>query len=284
MERFLKELMTPTYLQAALQRQISEEASPGAFLPLVFFEFFWEDEKRNQALPYLEELGLIPYAQKDFRGCWRWRTRFDFHRETEDSGPHQVKFFFSKDMDRNRFQHVLRLFLNGQKVALDRSGLDPLLEKKLQLFLTENDLKPQSINFLTPINLIRLGDGMLMIFDGTKLKEHHVSKKIGFWEHVTKYLNLRHMSVRGDELPYYLWKTRATGTYELNYDEIRRISLYNPSASRLKCQISGPKNFAFLKVVDPHHAQAKSTPMGVDIEMMPGGSLSLDFGHYEAGI
>lgn len=283
LERFLKELMTPTYLQIAMQRQVAEEASPGAFLPLVFFEFFWEDEKRNQAPPYLEELGLIPYAQKDFRGCWRWRTRFDFQRESEESNPHQLKFFFARDMDRNRFQQVMRLFLNGQKVVLDRAGLDPVLEKKLQLFLTENDLRPQVINFLTNISLIRLGDGMLLIFDGSKLKDQHIAKKISFWEHVAKYLGLRHMSVRGDELPYYLWKTRATGSFDLNYDEIRRICLYNPGATRLKCQVMGPKNFAFLKVVDPHQAQAKSTPMGVDVEIMAGGSLSLDFGHYEAG-
>lgn len=282
-EKFLKDLMTPTFVQTAMQRDVSEEASPGAFLPLVFLDFFWDDERRTAALPYLEELGLIPYAHKFFRGCWRWRTRFNFDRESEEGHSGQLKFFFAPEMDRARFQQVLRLFLNGQKIILDESKLDPVLAKKLQLFFVENDLKPQNINFLTPITMVRLGDGMLMIYDGTKLKEHHVSKKMAFWEHVTKYLNLRHMAVRGDELPYYLWKTRSTGTYELNYDEIRRVCLYNPGTERLKCQVIGPKNFAFLKVVDPSQAQAKSTTMGVDVDLLPGGSISLDFGHYEAG-
>lgn len=281
-DRFLKDLLTPIFLQTAMQRHVAEEANPGAYLPLVFFEFFWDDERSNQAPPYLEELGLIPFAEKDFRGCWRWRTHFDFHRETEDVGPHRLKFFFAQEMEKTRFQEVLRLFLNGQKVVLDRSGLDPYLEKKLQLFLTENNLKTESINFLTPLTLIRLGDGMLLIYDGSKLKGHHVSKKIPFWEHVAKYLQLRHMSVRGDEIPYYIWKTRSTSALDLNYDEIRRISLYNPGQARLKCHVSGPKNFAFLKVVDPTQATAKSTPMGVDIDLLPGGILSLDFGHYEA--
>lgn len=280
-DRFLKDLLSHTFMQNALQRYVAEEADPSALLPLVFFEFFWDDEKRGQAAKALDELGLIPYVVRDFRGCWRWRTHFDFNRESEDFGPHRLKFFFSREMDRNRFQQVLRLFLNGQKIVLDRAGLDPVLEKKLQLFLTENDLKPQSINFLTQVGLIRLGDGMLLIYDGDKLKEQPAAKKIAFWEHITKYLNLRHLAVRGEELPFFVWKTRGTGVHDLNYDEIRRISLYNPGDTRLKCQVLGSKNFAFLKVVDPTNAQAKSTPVGVDVDLMPGGAIGLDFGHYE---
>jgi len=41
------------------------------------------------------------------------------------------------------------------------------------------------------------------------------------------------------------------------------------------------KQFAFLKVVDPHKSQMKSSPMGVEVEIMAGGSISLDFGHFE---
>ena len=279
--KFLKDHLTPSFVRASLQQQVAEEGEAGNFAPLVFFDVFWDEDLAMDAPAALESLGLLGHMQRDYHGCWRWRGRFDFIRETDDDNNNRLKFFFGTQMDRTRFQQVLRLFLNGQKVVLDRSGLEPVLEKKLQLFMVENELVPQDINFLTKITMIRLGEGMLLLHDGTKLKDQALPKKIAFWEHVTKYMQLRHLVVRGEEPLFYTWKTRATGTFELKYDEIRRLSIYNPTPHRMKCQVQGSKQFAFLKVVDPMQAQAKSTPMGVDIEVMAGGWLSLDFGHFE---
>lgn len=280
-ERFLKDVVTPVFLQHQLSREVAEEADPGAFLPLVFFEFFWDEERRKQGLIHLDELGILPYLQRDYRGCWRWRHRFNLENDAENDSSTRLKFFFSRNMERERFQDVLRLFMNGHKIILDRSGLDPMLEKKLQLFITENDLRPQDVNFLTAITLVRLGDGLLVIYEGDKLLDVPIAKRAGFWEHLVKYSQLRHLTLRAETMPYFLWRTRPTGSYELNYDEVRRLSLYNPSESRQRCQIMGSKNFAFIKVVDPQAASARSTPMGVDVEMMPGGTISLDFGHFE---
>ncbi|MBY0516857.1 MAG: hypothetical protein K2P81_08120 [Bacteriovoracaceae bacterium] len=279
--KFLKDYLTPSYITKCLQLEMADNDA-GNFTPLVFFDVFWDDDLAQVAPAKLESLGLLNHLQKDFKGCWRWRGRFDFSRESEDETDNRLKFFFGRQMDRNRFQQVLRLFLNGQKVVLDRSGLDPVLEKKLQLFMTENELVSQDVNFLTKVTLIRLGEGMLLLHNGDQLCEQPPAKKIAFWEHLTKYLNIRHLNITGsDEQLFYTWKTRASGSFELNYNEIRRLSFYNPLNQRVKCQIQGSKQFAFLKVVDPVQAQAKSTPMGIEIEVMAGGSISLDFGHFE---
>lgn len=279
--KFLKDHLTPSYLRQALQYQVAEEEEVGNFSPLVFFDFFWDDDLAQDAPNRLNDIGLLPHVDKEFHGCWRWRGRFNYERETDEGHIERLKFFFGSQMDRTRFQQVLRLFLNGQRIILDRAGLEPVLEKKLQIFITENELKTQDIHFLTQITLIRLGDGMLMIYDSRALAEHPIAKKISFWEHVTKYLNLKHLMLKGENTSFYTWKTRTTGSYELNYNEVRRLSIYNPTPHRIRCQVPGSKLFAFLKVVDPIHAQAKSTPMGVEIEVMTQGSISLDFGHFE---
>lgn len=278
--KFLKDFLNVNYVLQVMQQDVAE-GDIGHFIPLIFFDIFWDDELSKEAPFELENLGLLSHIQREFRGCWRLRGHFDFQKETDEDNSRRLRFFFGRQMDKARFQNVLRLFLNGHKVVLDRAGLEPLLEKKLQLFLTENELTPQDVNFLTKVTLVRLGEGMLLIHDGDKLKEHPVSKKVAFWEHVTKYLQLRHMEVRGEEPLFYTWKTRATGSYELNYDEIRRLSIYNPTPHRMRLQVLSTKQFAFLKVVDPTQAQAKSTPMGIDVEIMAGGSISLDFGHFE---
>jgi hypothetical protein len=279
--RALREVVSPVFLQARLDRQVHAEADPAALLPLVFFDLFWDDEHREEAAAEVAEQGLLTLLQRDFRGCWRWRTRFDFARESEDQPTARYKFFAARHMDRARLQHVLRLFLHGQYVVLDRHGLEPMLEKKLQLFLSENDLRPQVVNFLTPVTLLKLEEGMLLLYDGARLKEHPAPRRLEFWQNVTRYLQIPHLAVKGEEPPWYVWKTRPTGPFELNYSEIRRVGFYNSTDHRLKAHIPAAKSFAFLKVVDPAQAQVKSTPTGVDIEVSPGGAVSLDFGHFE---
>jgi len=34
-------------------------------------------------------------------------------------------------------------------------------------------------------------------------------------------------------------------------------------------------------MIDPTRAQAKSSPEGVDVELLPNGKIALDFGHFE---
>jgi hypothetical protein len=171
--------------------------------------------------------------------------------------------------------------MNGHRIILDRRGLDPLLSKKLQLFITENSLVVQDINFLTKISLIKLGEGILLIHDGEALKEQQATKKTAFWDHVTKYLQVKHLTLNGEEPMFFTWKTRASSSFELNYNEVRRLSIYNPLTQRVRYQIPSTKQFAFLKAVDPDRAQIKTSPMGVEVEILAGGSLSLDFGHFE---
>ena len=106
-------------------------------------------------------------------------------------------------------------------------------------------------------------------------------KKVGFWQTMIKYLELRHLDLQVDEGVYYFWKHRVSNTYELDYEEIRRVSLYNPTSYKKKVHIVSSKNFAFLKSVDEQNVNVKSTPIGIDVELLPSGAVSLDFGYFE---
>jgi hypothetical protein len=78
-----------------------------------------------------------------------------------------------------------------------------------------------------------------------------------------------------------LWNIRATNASDLNYLDVRRINLYNPTSYKKSVTIRTHKHFAFMKMVDPERAQAKSTPDGVQVELLPNGTVALDFGHFE---
>lgn len=279
--KFLKDFLTPYYVRSTLQHLVSDETESGHFSPLTFFDIYWENDYLIDPHDELSELGLLSHLQRDYRSCWRLRGRFDFQREVDEDSTQRLKFFFGSQLDKTTFSQLVRLFMNGHRIILDRRGMDPLLNKKLQLFITENSLVVQDIHFLTKISLIKLGEGILLIHDGEALKDQPVTKKTAFWDHVTKYLQVKHLILNGEEPMFFTWKTRASSAFELNYNEVRRLSIYNPLNQRVRYQIQSMKQFAFLKVVDPEKAQMKSSPMGIEVEIMAGGSISLDFGHFE---
>jgi hypothetical protein len=62
---------------------------------------------------------------------------------------------------------------------------------------------------------------------------------------------------------------------------VRRVNIYNPTSYKKVVTIKTHKHFAFMKMIDPTRANAKSTSDGVDVELLPNGKIALDFGHYE---
>ena len=167
----------------------------------------------------------------------------------------------------------------GQKVLLDVSGMGDGLDKKLQIFLLENNIKSQSVNFMTVTQICELGEGRLILFEGNKLKENPASEK--FWANIFHYFNLEQLDIQLDQDVFSLWRIRATFPHELSYLDVRRVNIYNPTSYKKSVSIRTQKHFAFMKMIDPTRAVARSTPQGVEIELLPSGKIALDFGHYQ---
>jgi hypothetical protein len=226
-----------------------------------------------------ERNGLKPFINENFRWMYYLHENLDFTPQWIDCSHHRVKFFHANTMDRTLFSQMLKLFMMGQRIIFDCSDLNDELDKRLQVFYLENNLKLQSVNFLTSINLCELGDGRLITFEGSKLKTADDKKK--FWSHMFKFLNMNHPEVHTDPDIFSLWRIRATSPHELNYLDVRRVNFYNPTSYKKSVMVHTQKKFAFMKVIDPLHATAKMTNDGVEVELLPNGNLALDFGHYE---
>ncbi|MGE3610524.1 MAG: hypothetical protein AB7I27_13120 [Bacteriovoracaceae bacterium] len=223
--------------------------------------------------------GLINYLDTYFRWLYQVHGELNFTTEWIENNQYKIKFFHSRSLNRTSFSQMLKLFLMGEKVILDKTQLHPELEKRLQIFILENNLKIQSINFLTPVSIVELGEGRLITYEGDKFKNKEEQNK--FWEHLFRYLNLAHPLIKLDQDVFSLWRIRATSPFELNYLDVRRVNLYNPTSYKKNVYIQTQKHFAFMKMIDPLKAQAKSTPHGVEVELLPQGRIALDFGHYE---
>lgn len=225
-----------------------------------------------------EKTGLLPYLDTQFRWLYGVHPEIPFTTDAVESGAHKIKFFHGNNLDRTHFGQMLKLFMMGHRVVLDKTGLSTELEKRLQVFYLENNLKLQNVNFLTNITLTELGEGKLIVLEGDKLVGKNTDE---FWKNIFRFIRMTLPEVIMDREVFGLWNIRATHATDLNFLDVRRISLYNPTSYKKSVMIRTNKHFAFMKMVDPERAQAKSTPDGVQVELLPNGTVALDFGHFE---
>lgn len=222
--------------------------------------------------------GLHAFLESNLRWLYGVHKEVPFTTESIEHGVHKIKFFHGNNMDRTRFGQMLKFFLMGHKVVLDSSGLSLDLEKRLQVFYVENSLKIQNVNYHTSISLTELGEGKLIVFEGEKLSGKETNE---FWKNIFRFIKMNLPEVIMDREVFGLWNIRETSSTDLNYLDVRRINLYNPTSYKKSVTIRTHKHFAFMKMVDPERAQAKTTPEGVQIELLPNGTVALDFGHFE---
>lgn len=244
------------------------------FRPFALIDVF--DQEHSEVFA---KNGLKSFLNKYYRWMFHLHADLDFTPQWIDGSHHRVKFFHAEGMDRTHFAQMMKLFMMGQKIVFDISNFPEDLAKRLQVFYLENSIKQQSVNYLTSINLSELGEGRFITYEGNKLT--NPEDKIKFWGHMFKFLNLDHPEVILEQDVFSLWRIRATSPHELNYLDVRRVNFYNPTSYKKSVTVHTQKKFAFMKVIDPLHATAKTTPEGVEVELLPNGKLALDFGHYE---
>lgn len=215
--------------------------------------------------------GLHQHLSANFR--WLYRFHHEDFRDTE-----ALKIVHSKYLDRSHFTQVLKSFLLGKRVIIDKNGIDPELEKRLGLFYIENDLKLETVRFQTQMTLTELGDGKLLIYDGSGLNKDNYAL---FWAKVFEVMGVNHLHTELSDDVFSMWKRRDCLAGELNYLDVRRVSFYNPTSYKKHVKLQTQNRFAFMRLIDPQKASAKSSAQVIDVELLPQGRISLDFGHFE---
>jgi len=215
--------------------------------------------------------GLHQYLSSQFR--WLYRFHNDDFKDTDS-----LKIVHSKYLDREHFTQVLKSFLLGKRVVIDKNGLDPELEKRLGIFYAENNLKLEPVRFQTQMTFTQLGDGKLLVYDGQGLNKDNYQV---FWKKIFEVMGVTHLHTELSDDVFSLWKRRECSTDELNYLDVRRVSFYNPTSYKKNVKLQTQNKFAFMRMIDPQKATAKSFAQVIDVELLPQGRISLDFGHFE---
>lgn len=276
--RQLNQLVVKSYLFEKLLVDSSD--SQVLFTPLRFFHIYRDMEKvynpwnKLGFSKYLNEVFSWSYQQKDI-------NEVISHAESLDENFSECNFismFSGRDLDQASFSKMICFFLSGGKIVLDKDGLCDEVSKRLELFFLENSIEVEKIHSLTSIEHCSIGEGKFLIFDGAPLYELKESKLFSFWESITMLFQFSHLQFNFSEGIDSVWQTRQSTFSELNYEEVRRLSLYNPTSYKKRIKVPVHKNFALIKVVDQMNVEVESSTQYLSIELMPEGSLSLDFG------
>lgn len=279
LKKALKENLNTLCVHSFLKEtDFSSDEELMMFRALTYFEHYNLDHKFDFN-DHCNRLGLSSFLSQNYQWCYKVKNKLEL--DYDDLGEREVYFFYSQSLNNKEFTDVLKLFLHGKKIILDSSALSEEKLKRLEIFYTENNLNVEKLNFVTSITKANLGDGFIISYDGEKLSNAADSKKRDFWTQIIKYVGINHLEVKADEGVEYIWNYRSSNSYELSYEEVRRVSLYNPTSYKRFVQVKASHNFAFVRSIDEVNASFKSTPHGIEVSLMPGGSVSLDYGYFE---
>lgn len=278
--KLLGDLVNVGLIEKKLDTKIYHDELSLSFTPLVFFEIFQNPLWAVTQQRVWERLGLLNFLSNQYK--WTYLLKEDLkHLDSYDVVSEKILVVSGHLLGKKDFQILQKVLMNGGRIILDKTGLEASLERKLESFFLENSIKTEKFNYVSVVTHATFGTGKLFIFEGDKLLAAPQPKQFSFWENMMNLFGPPHLKVMEDEDVCYYWKTRGPTPGELAYQEIRRVCFFNPSSYKKKVRLTPGQNFAFLKFGAAVNTKVESTSMGVALEMLPGASITLDFGYYE---
>ncbi len=280
LSRELNDLVANSYLPARLAINSAYDFEDVAvYSPLSFFKVYEKIDGVSSLFQSWEQLNLWTYLHKTFG--WSYKViNSDTLKLHEHKSPYQehVHLFHGHDVDKTLFNYILKTFMNGGRVILNRSGLSEEYLKRFETFTLENNLLVEKVHFKTQIQNISLGEGRLIVIDGDQFGELSTNEYEDFWKKIVETFSLLHIPIQNVDGVDYYWRTRPSSTNELKFEEVRRLSLYNPTSYRKKIKMNLSRNFVVYKVLDEINVIVQTFPNELEIEISPEGSVIVDFG------
>lgn len=238
----------------------------------------FHDVKDTKSKDRIALSGFLDYCKHQFSWDYSFSNIRDFHWEDYVESSYQLFFFNGKEITADRLGKILKLFMSGGKILIDIGFLDPSLKRRLESFYLENELSVEKIRYLTEINTITMGEGRLLIFNSNDFADSSNEELSTFWTKVVKSIGYEACEISQNGEVRYKWQERAVASSDLKYDKVKRVSFFNPSSYKQKLSIKYPSNYVFQKMIDQNHVDINNSPYEIELNFMPKGSISLDFG------
>ncbi len=276
LQKQLNEVKSSGYFENQINQLDYEEAELNSLRPLIFFEVY----KGSNNLNLWNETGLWKYINSSFKWCYNIHERMVEHRDDElDTwSEEKILFYPGRELDEKSFSIMIKKVVQGQHIILDKSGMSDILLKRLQLFLLENQLETEAVKFYADLERAKLDLGTLLIIQADDLLNIKEGDQEVFWHRVLSTFDFIHLDIKPEEGVEFYWRTRVPNSLELQFEEIRRVSLFNPTSYKKKVDFKISNNFALAKVLDDFRVEVESHKNYVSLLLMPGGNITLELG------
>ncbi|MCB9092297.1 MAG: hypothetical protein H6620_07020 [Halobacteriovoraceae bacterium] len=275
LEKAFDYLVDHNYHKEVLGQTLYDDNSESQYSPLVFVEIMNMPKKDIQFTGlggYLKEIAPYQYRVSKL-------SKENLEDETD-----KLYILKAAHLSDEEFIWALRLFLNGKKVILDVSELSADRRKRFDLFTMENGLKGQYIQNIGPVNYYKFGRGEfvgeLVTYEGNTFDNETPKSKKTFWKKILNYLDVNPLKVKTSPKVKWLVYRRYASSFELKYQEIRRVFVFNSSHTKEKVFVANTQHSVFIKYLNPENAEVVSSTSGLSVELKPGGSIILDFGYF----
>lgn len=280
LSKYISSLMSYQFIEKILGTTNYDDDFSKVFEPYSQFNLIPQINEQVFGQSSWEKSGLEGFLQQNYR--WTIRKYPSLSRDLYDEAESGKIFFIdSSQVSEGNFSLILRIFMSGNKVILDNSLLSSAHKRSLEIFIAENDLKRERVKTFAEVDFVSLGEGGLVLFDNKKIQELTATKQYDFWNQILRTLEIETVHVDSEEGADYQWLSRSPHLTELNFQEVRRLSLRNPTSYKKKIRLSHDNRFALMKVLDEDRGKMKHSHGKIMVELMPGGSLNIDFGFLE---
>lgn len=263
-----KDIVIDTYIPWKLSNSFMEDTN---YSLLSFFQIF-EDEENN-----FQKNGLLTYLEENYGTTFSYFTH-DQGKQLTLSSEGKIYFIPGNKIDKDQFSKILKFFLNGGKIFIDCQGMSPEIKTKIDGFLLENSLKVDKIKFYANFENVSLGEGRLFFFKGNEFHGLDQEKKKEFWQKVLGNMEIPHFHLEFAPNFKFFWKTRSASPSELNYQEIRRLCIYNSEKTKKRIKGLIRKNISLIKVEQEGDKKYESQSDKLEFEIPPQSWIIADFG------
>ena len=248
------------------------------FKPMRFFEVYDLCEPQNKDAAHWADLGLWDYLQDNFNWCFSDMGDSEYQWIESEEHLRRIYFFHAMELNQSRFSNLLKTFLSGGNVVLNRSGMSPEFLRRLETFIIENSLNVEKVNLYTSILNVTLGEGRMVIFEGDKLADAKDQEAYDFWQRLIHTFHISYLPLKLPEGVEALWKVKPSAQGELSFQEVRRLFLYNLTSYKKKMSFHFPSNFKLSKIIDQSKVSFSNNSNIAEVEFQSYGSISLEFG------
>lgn len=267
-------IIDKTFIETHIDTLALYDRDNSDWLPFFSYILFDKDGTGKD----FKDNGLLDYLENHYRYEFKFLDEIASFEEAYDVDK-KVYFATGSGLDERSFKTLLKIFFSGGKVVLDKEKLPKELEKYLMRFLIENSLRVQKVQFLTEMLQASIGEGSLIVFSGNDISRHSNVKKISFWENLFNYLSIKRLDIKPEEDIFYHIKFRGPIAGEYDYQELRKIQIWNSSSYKKSVKIKFDSSlFSFRKAHNHQNTEIKEKSDSIEISFLPKGKVTLDFG------